>query len=120
MYCYLWISSRHLTQYAVGRKIREIILAYGIPSEIVSTIMFLYENATAKVRSPDGDTDFSKVLAGVLQGDTVAPYLFIICLDYVLRTSIDALRDQSFTLKERRNGRYPASYITIIMQMTWP
>jgi len=39
-------------------KMREIILAYGIPSEIVSAIMFLYENTTAKVRSRDGDTDF--------------------------------------------------------------
>ena len=28
----------------------------------------------------------STIVAGVLQGDTLAPYLFIICLDYVLRT----------------------------------
>ena len=39
-----------------------------------------------KVRSPDGDTDNFDIAAEVLQGDTVAPYLFIISLD-VLRTS---------------------------------
>jgi len=38
--------------------------------------------------------------------------VFIICLDYVLRTSIDPLRDYGFTLKEKRSGRYPASYKT--------
>ena len=37
----------------------------------------------------DGDTDYFDIVAGVLQGYTLAPYLFIICLDYVLRTSID-------------------------------
>ena len=32
---------------------------------------------------------YPDIVAGVLQGDTLAPHLFIICLDYVLRTSID-------------------------------
>ena len=36
------------------------------------------------VCSPDGDTDYFDIVAGVLQGDTLATYLFIICLDYVL------------------------------------
>ena len=30
---------------------------------------------------PDGDTDFFDIVAGVLQVDKLAPYLFIICLD---------------------------------------
>ena len=41
------------------------------------------------VRSPDGDTPFFDITTGVLQGDTLAPYLFIIYLDYIMRTSID-------------------------------
>ena len=46
--------------------------------------------------SPDGDTEYFDIEAGVLQGDTLAPYFFIICLDYVLRTSIDKIRENSF------------------------
>ena len=42
-----------------------------------------------KVRSLDGDTECFDIVAGVLQWDTLALYLFIICLNYVLRTSID-------------------------------
>ena len=44
--------------------------------------MILYRNTKVKVRSPDGDTEYFDIVAGVLQGDTLAPYLFIICLDY--------------------------------------
>ena len=47
--------------------------------------MMMYQNTRSMVRSPEGDTDFFEITAGVLQGDTLAPYIFIICLDYVLR-----------------------------------
>ena len=62
----------------------QILLAYGIPKETVAAITILYRNTKVKVRSPDGDTEYFDIVAGVLQGDTLAPYLFIICLDYVL------------------------------------
>ena len=65
-----------------------------------------------KVCSPDGDTEYFDIVAGVLQGDTLAPYLFIICLDYVLRISTDKIRENSFELKKKRSRRYPAKTIT--------
>ena len=55
--------------------------------------MFLYRNTKVKVRSPDGDTDYFDIVAVVLPGYTLAPYIFIICLDYVLRTSIDKIKE---------------------------
>ena len=57
--------------------------------ETVAAKMVLYKNTKVKVCSPDRDIDYLNIIAGVLQGDTLAPYLFIICLDYMLRTSID-------------------------------
>ena len=33
----------------------------------------VYDNTLAKVLTPDGDTDTFPILAGVLQGDTLAP-----------------------------------------------
>ena len=51
-------------------------------------------------------------VAEVLQGDMLAPYLFIICLDYVLRTSIDKIRENGFELSKKRSRRYPAKTIT--------
>ena len=74
--------------------------------------MILYRNTKVKVRSPDGDTEYFDIVADVLQGDTLAPYLFIICLDYVLRTSIDKIRENGFELTKKRSKRYPAKTIT--------
>ena len=76
----------------------QILLAYGLPKETVAAIMNLYRNTIVKVRSPDGDTDYFDIVAGVLQRDTLAPNLFIICLDYVLRTSIDEIKENGFKL----------------------
>ena len=41
-----------------------------------------------------------------------SPYLFIICLDYGLRTSIDKIRENGFELTKKRSRRYPAKTIT--------
>ena len=38
--------------------------------------------------------------------------LFIICLDYVLRTSIDKIRENGFELTKKRSRRYPTKTIT--------
>ena len=90
----------------------QIQLAYGILKETVAAITILYRNTKVKVRSPDGDTEYFDIVAGVLQGDTLAPYLFIICLDCVLRTSIDKIRENGFELTKKRSRRYTAKAIT--------
>ena len=74
--------------------------------------MMLYRNTKVKVCSPDGDTDYFNIVAGSLRGDTLAPCFFIICLDYVLRISIDKIKENSFKLTKERSKRYPAKTIT--------
>ena len=93
-------------------KMEQILLAYSLPKETVAAIMILYKNNKVKVCSPDWDTEYFDIVAGVLQGDTIALYLFIICLDYVLRTSIDKINENCFELTKKRSRRYPAKTIT--------
>ena len=90
----------------------QILLAYSIPKETVEAITILYRNTKVKVQSTDGDTEYFDIVAGVLQGDTLVSYLFIICLDYVLRTSIDKIKENGFELSKKRNRMYPATTIT--------
>ena len=52
----------------------EILQAYyGIPGIIIDAIKAIYNNSTALVITPDGDTDHFQIKAGVLQGNTIAP-----------------------------------------------
>ena len=53
------------------------------------------------------ETDFFDIVAGVLQVDISAPYLFIIYLDYVLQTSVDLMNEYSFTLKKGKKQAIP-------------
>ena len=93
-------------------KMEQKLLAYGQPKETVAAMMMLYRNTKVKVHSPDGDTDYFNIVAGVLQGDTLAPYLFIICLNYMLRTSTDKMKENGFKLTKERSRRSPAQTIT--------
>ena len=93
-------------------KMEQILLTYSLPKETVAAKMMLHKNMKVKVRSLDGDTDYFNIIAGVLQGDTLAPYLFIICLDYMLRMSIDKIKDNNFKLTKERSRRHPAQTIT--------
>ena len=45
--------------------------------------------------------------AGVLPGDTLAPYLFIICQDYVLRTSIDTIKNKRLRADKEKKQKVP-------------
>ena len=85
-------------------KMEQILETYGIPNEIIKAIMTMYKNIQVFVRSPDGDAEFFDIIAGVLQGDTLAPYLFIIVLDYVLR-NLDQNKNLGFTLRKQLSRR---------------
>ena len=90
----------------------EILKAYGVPEEIVKAIEVLYVNTTVQVLSPDVDTDFFNIYADVLQGDTLALYLFIVALDYAMRIAIQTPTSYGFTLCKSRSRRHPAVVTT--------
>ena len=58
------------------------------------------------------DTDYFNIVACVLQGDKLAPYQFIICLDYVLRMCIDLMKENDFKVAKERSRRNPEWTIT--------
>ena len=45
----------------------KILRAYGIHIETIMAIKMLYNNTISMISSPDGDTDFCDIRAGVLQ-----------------------------------------------------
>ena len=71
----------------------------------------MYTNTTAQVLSPDRDTEFFEILAGVLQGYILAPYLFIVALDYAMKQAVENKSNLGFTLDRSRIRRHPAKVI---------
>ena len=63
--------------------------------------MMIYKNMKAVVCLLDEDTDFFDIVSGILLGDTLAPYMFIICQDYLLQTSTDLIKENYFTFKKK-------------------
>jgi hypothetical protein len=95
-------------------QMEAILLAYQIPQELVSAIMTIYNGAKAGLLNTEGkleeDNTF-KLNVGVLQGDTLAPYLFIIVMDFVLKSSMEdelgiCLSAESGTARTRIKAKY--------------
>ena len=65
-------------------KIAKVLRSYGIPDKLVDAINMSYANTRAKVYSPDCVSGEFDIVAGILQGDTLSPDIFIIVLDYTI------------------------------------
>ena len=58
----------------------------------------------AAVKKTDGDTGYFDIVTGILQRDTVALFLFVICLNYVQGMSIDLMRGHLPRAMTNRDG----------------
>ena len=68
----------------------------------------------------NSDTNFFNIVGGVFQEDTLAPYIFIICLDYILWMSIGLIQENCFTLKKLEAEDIPQKQWQMeTMQMIW-
>ena len=63
----------------------KILRHYGVPEKMVQAISTIYRSCLNRVRVNGQLSDPFTVSTGVLQGDTLAPFLFVIVLDYVLQ-----------------------------------
>lgn len=94
-------------------KMMKILRAYGIPDKIVDAIEETYMGTKAKVLSPDGETEVFDITAGVLQGDTLAPYIFVIAIDYAMRRATSGREEElGFTISRRRSRRVGPKVVT--------
>ena len=59
----------------------------------------LPKNTKTMVRQPDSETNLFDFIGGVLLGDTLAPYLLIIFMNDIQKTSIVLIKENGFTLK---------------------
>ena len=87
------------------RQMLKILRHYGVPESIVQAISVLYHNSKSTVIVDGMLSDLFDVITGVLQGDVLAPFIFIVIMDWILRQS--NIDDIGFTMIPRRSRRYP-------------
>ena len=72
------------------RSTGKLCLIFSLCTEflkIIFAIRLLYTDPKASVETSDGETDSFPIFAGIVQGGTVAPFLFILVVDYVMGMS---------------------------------
>lgn len=99
---------------SVARDALPLVLsAYHVPQRLVAAVMALYDDTKAAVVTPDGLSDKFGTSSGVLQGDTLAPFLFVLVLDWVLRTGLPS-SDDGFLLCGRTSSRHPEKRLAVL------
>jgi hypothetical protein len=88
--CFTFIDYSNAFPSVSWSAIRAALKAYHVPQALITAVLSMYEGHTAFVNTPDGPTDPFSPTAGVLQGDTLAPFLFILVLDCIMHLSIPA------------------------------
>ena len=56
--------------------------------------------------SPGGDTTMFDITTCVLQGNTIAPFLFIVSLDFIFRKALDDKKNLGPTTEKRKSCKY--------------
>ena len=103
----IFVDFNMALDYIDRRAISIVLSKNGVSEILIANAMQFYIGTSAVVATANGNTEIFSTTSGVLQGDTLAPFLFITLLDYVLReTLLDNIDD--FTITPRRSSRYPA------------
>ena len=94
--------------------IENILLSYDVPKDLVDAIMSVYYGAQASVKAGSSLSESFDLGVGVLQGDTLAPYLFIIVLDWVLRNVLpdESLGAELIPPAGTKSRPIPGTYLT--------
>ena len=81
---------------------------YGIPETLVEAIKTLYINSKSAVYVDGHLSEEFEVTTGVLQGDVLAPFLFIIMIDFIMKQSEGT---HGFITAPRISSKYPREVI---------
>ncbi len=84
-----------------------ILRHYGIPQKIIDAIRVLYDGSTSQVYLEGQLSEPFAVTTGVLQGDILAPFLFIIVINYVSRLFAESFRYLTHKVPPPRSNTRP-------------
>ena len=75
------------------RALTKVLSLYGIPEKYIKVICAMYENNTAAVKVGNEVSNWFCIKSGVKQGCVLSPFIWIILMDFVLRSTGKAIGD---------------------------
>ena len=95
-------------------SIRAALAAFHVPETIIKMVMLCHEGHTIRIKGEDGlplpGVNYT-MKTGVMQGDTLAPFLFIMVLDCILQEVEETLLDPSNSMwTSKSNGVRPYGF----------
>ena len=83
-----------------------------VPNCLISDVIQTCSDSSACVSMELGPIEWFKTTSGVLQGDTLSPYLFSVLLDYALKKTLHD--DVGLVVRKRNGSRHPAIHIGVL------
>ena len=78
------------------RALTKVLSLYGIPEKYIKVICAMYENNTAAVKVGNEVSNWFCIKSGVKQGCALSPFIWIILMDLVLRSTGKVMGDHGF------------------------
>ena len=66
----------------------KIVRLYGIPDQYIAIFKSLYAHSQCCIRTENGNTEYFDIISGVRQGCILSPLLFLIVIDYILKSCL--------------------------------
>ena len=67
----------------------KLMAHYGIPKKLINLVKKWYDKSRCAVIDGSGTSDWFSVISGVKQGCTMSGFLFLLVIDYVMRTTTE-------------------------------
>ena len=85
---------------------------YGITHKTISAIETIYDNPKTSISTSNGPKNLFSTLSGILQEDTIALYLFIIVVDYIIPKPVEFMKENGLLLNLRKSFWQLSRFIT--------
>ena len=89
-----FIDSEQLFDSVDRRALAKVLSLYGIPDKYIKAICATYENNTAAVKVGNEVSSWFCIKSGFKQGCVLSPFIWIILMDFVLRSTGKAIGDK--------------------------
>jgi len=79
----------------------KIMKHYGIPEKLINLVKAMYKNSGGSIIFKGSVSKFFEIKTGVRQGCLLSPFLFLLAIDYIMKTSVHGKTGIQWTISKQ-------------------